>query len=265
MIASGCVVSRHPVPDPTVRIFLLHHAGGSHLLFRPWQERFPADWEVCTVEAPGRGRLAGRPLCRSASAIVDVLLDEMPLWMDRPYAFFGHSMGALVAYELALALHERRLPLPAWIGLSARGAPRPDGGVTDRVPRHRMSTPELREALIAMGGTPRAVLEDPDLWSIVEGALRADLEVVETWRPRLDAPVLPVPISAFCGDSDVVLPPSAMDGWAARTTRFLGSHVLPGGHFYFQPDPAPVIERITADLLEGIGAMAGGHGCGIGP
>ncbi len=259
MIASGCVVSRRPVADPAMRIFLMHHAGGSHLLFRSWQALFRPDWEVCMVEAPGRGRLADRPLCHSVTAIVDVLLDEMPLWLDRPYAFFGHSMGALVGYELALALHERGMPLPAWIGLSARGAPRADGGVVDHAPRHRMPAPQLREALIAMGGTPRAVLEDPDLWPIVEAVLRADLEVVDTWRPRLDAPVLPVPISVFCGDSDVVLPPAAMAGWAERTDRFLGSHVLPGGHFYFQPDPAPVIERITADLLKGVGAMAVDH------
>lgn len=248
MIASGCVTCPRPVPDAAVRVFLMHHAGGSHLLYRDWPARFPVDWEVCPIEAPGRGRLTDRPLCHRIDEIVEVLVGELPLWMDRPFAFFGHSMGALVGYELTLALGRLGLPQPLWLGLSARGAPGPDGQV-EGIVRHRLPSAELRQSVIDMGGTPRAVVEDAELWALIEPVLRADLEAVETWRLRPGTPQLSVPVSAFCGQADVVVSPAGVAGWAERTSRFRGLHVLPGGHFYFQSDPGPLISRIVAGVL----------------
>ncbi|MER5466547.1 alpha/beta fold hydrolase [Streptomyces sp. NPDC002668] len=228
-----------------VRLFVFHHAGGSHLLYRDWPGRFPADWELRLVDAPGRGMLADRPPIGDADALVDHFLDELGPELNGPYALFGHSMGGLVAYELTRRLLAQGRTPPFWLGLSARSTPRPGG---DGSRRHLLSDAGLRRELAAMGGTPSFVLDDPELWELFEPAIRTDLRLVENWRPAPDPAPLPVPLSVFGGTRDTVAEPERLAGWAERTERFLGMHLFDGGHFYFQPDPAPLTGRITQDI-----------------
>ncbi|WP_409054886.1 thioesterase II family protein [Streptomyces sp. SYP-A7185] len=105
-----------------MRLFLLHHAGGSHLLYRGCTEHFPEGWELCLLEAPGRGRSPLLLLVDDCGRLVDSLHAAIAPLLDRPFGFFGHSMGALIAYQLTRRLHERG-PLPTWLGVSAYGAP----------------------------------------------------------------------------------------------------------------------------------------------
>ncbi|MGW2180956.1 thioesterase II family protein [Streptomyces sp. NPDC001732] len=227
-----------------LRLFVFHHAGGSHLLYRDWPDRFPADWEVRLVDAPGRGLLADRPAIGDALQLVDHFLTELDAELTGPYALFGHSMGGLVAYELTRRLlAEGRTP-PVWLGLSARGTPRPEG---DGTQRYLLDDAGLRRELTEMGGTPTAVLEDPDMWELFGPAIRGDLRLVETWRPVPDPAPLPVPLSVFGGTGDAAAPPARLAGWADRSEHFLGLHLFEGGHFYFQPDPAALTGRITED------------------
>ncbi|WP_370423418.1 thioesterase II family protein [Streptomyces sp. QH1-20] len=245
------IIRPRPVQDPELRLFVLHHAGGSHAPFRSWARLLPAEWELCLVDAPGRVARPGPP-CRSAAELAERFLDDFRPLMDRPYALFGHSMGAIAAYETALAVHERGLPLPQWLGLSAISAP-------EHHPRgtRRFALPDdgLREAVLRLGGTPREVLEDPELWAFFSPIMRADFELSETWRPRRDAPALPVPLSVFVADGDAGVPLSRTEGWAATSTRFLGTRVFSGDHFYFQPDPAALVDAVVA----GIRAVAPVH------
>lgn len=229
-----------------LRLFVFHHAGGSHLPYRPWSSgHFPAGWDVRAVDAPGRGLLADRQPIDDADRLVRHFLTELDTDLDGPYALFGHSMGGLVAYELTRRiLAEGRTP-PVWLGLSARGTPRPEG---DGTRRHLLSDELLRRELAAMGGTPAAVLEEPELWEIFAPAIRGDLRLVETWRPAPDLAPLPVPLSVFGGTRDAVAPPARLEGWAERAEHFLGLHLFDGGHFYFQPDPTALTERITEDV-----------------
>ncbi|MFJ9213870.1 thioesterase II family protein [Streptomyces sp. NPDC102264] len=228
-----------------LRLFVFHHAGGSHLSYRDWPGRFPAGWEVCPVDAPGRGLLAERPGIGDAGRLVDHFRGELDAGLQGRYALFGHSMGGLVAYELTRRLlAEGRTP-PLWLGLSARGTPRPGGEGTRR---HLLDDTGLRRELAAMGGTPAAVLEDPELWELFGPAIRTDLRLVETWRPAPDPAPLPVPLSVFGGTGDTVTPPARLAGWAGRTEHFLGMHLFEGGHFYFQPDPAALTGQITQDI-----------------
>ncbi|HTI26613.1 MAG TPA: alpha/beta fold hydrolase [Kutzneria sp.] len=241
------VVIPQPVPDARMRVFLFHHAGGSHLLYRDWVPHFPADWEVCLVEAPGRGRLSHLDPLDDVADIVSFLLPDIRQLLDKPFILFGHSMGAMIAYELTHRLLTAGLPLPSWLGLSARAAPRPDGGLDVRN-RHLMPADALRRSIADMGGTPWSVLSDPDWWAFLEPLLRADLKAVETWRPRPGTPVLPVPLSVFGGEHDVVVRPERLLAWQQRTEYFRGMHVFDGDHFYFKGRLPDFVDRIVADV-----------------
>jgi surfactin synthase thioesterase subunit len=241
-----------PVPGATLRLFLFHHAGGSQLLYREWLEHFPADWEIHLLDAPGRGRLTDLPACRSAEELATCFRDEVVLAMDRPFAFFGHSMGGLAAYELTQQLASSGLPTPVWLGLSARGAPQAGGDGTER---HLMPDAELRRHLAVMGGTPAAILDDEETWRLFAPVIRADLRLVETWRPRPGTPRLRVPLSVFGGTDDVVVSRERLAAWSEHAERFLGLHMFDGDHFYLRHRVAEMVGVIVAEIRAAIRSL----------
>lgn len=121
----GPVTRRRPVDDPAVRLFLLHHAGGSHLLYRGWTRLFPDDWDICLLDAPGRGNAQALPLIADGAGLVAYFGEALAPLMDRPFAFFGHSVGARVAYGLTHHLADTGRRLPLWLGVSSFRAPSP--------------------------------------------------------------------------------------------------------------------------------------------
>ncbi|MFI6644626.1 thioesterase II family protein [Streptomyces sp. NPDC050504] len=231
--------------EPEMRLFVFHHSGGSHLTYQDWPSCFPAGWDVRIPDAPGRGPRDARPAVPEAGALFDHLLDELDDLLTGRFAFFGHSMGGLVAYELTRRLLESGRTPPVWLGVSARGALRPEG---DSPRRHLLSDADLRAELLAMGGSSSSVLEHAELWDLFAPVIRADLRISETWRtPPLTAP-LPVPLSVFGGTGDHVAPPHSMTGWAAASEHFLGQRLFDGGHFYFQDRLPEVADRIRDDV-----------------
>lgn len=201
-------------------------------MYRGWEREFPVDWEVCFIDAPGRGRLLGRPLINRYDRLVDFFLDELKLPMDRPFAFFGHSMGALIAYELTRRLVKEERPLPVWIGVSSCAARedtvRPSHG------RDKWSDDELRGWLRSVGGTPNRVLDTAFLWRIFGPVLRNDFALVDTWSLNPEATMLPVPLSAFGGTDDKLVGLVKLAAWSKQTRRFSGPHMYIGDHFYLQ-------------------------------
>ncbi|MFF4402812.1 thioesterase II family protein [Streptomyces sp. NPDC001480] len=243
--------ARQPETDSGPRLFVLPHAGGSSLVFQNWLELFPRNWDIRPLDAPGHGRLMNLPLISDGDALVDHFLDRLGPELgstDRPFAFFGHSMGALVAYELTRRLAEQGRPLPCWLGISACDVPDPVHGLSARFPGRDLSDEGLRDTLTLLGGAPDRVLRDPGLWEVFAPVVRADLRLIRTWRPAPVRAPLPVPASAFAGLRDRAAPPGRLAGWADRFGTFLGLHTFPGGHFYFQTDPAPLTSAITADI-----------------
>lgn len=237
---------------PAVRVYLLHHAGGSRTVFRSWPRRFPAGWEVGRVEAPGRGRGTGAPL-RRLEEFVAQLLHAIP---DDgvPYAVFGHSMGALAAFALALAARDQGRPPPVWLGLSAHPGPRVAGH--PELHLHRLPPDGLRATLDGLGGVPAGMLADDRVWEIVEPLIRSDLTMAETWWPprRL---LTPTPITVYCGSDDLVATPGAAAVWAAYTEHFHGLRVFPGGHFYFKGAEGAVVESLVAAIESALSMLIG--------
>lgn len=240
------VIRPRPLGDPLLRMVVLHHAGGSHVSFRRWARLLPAGWEACLVDAPGRGHDADAPPLRAMDELVRHLVRELAPLADRPFALFGHSMGAVVGFALCIELRAMGLPLPVWLGVSAHPGPRtPDRRRTLEL--NRLAPDALRTALHRIGGVPQALVEDDELWDRIEPLLRADLEVAERWRPP-GVEVLPVPITAFCGQDDPVARRTAMLRWAGHTERFLGVREFAGDHFFVQQARDEVVAAVVTDV-----------------
>ncbi|WP_017568769.1 thioesterase II family protein [Nocardiopsis halotolerans] len=241
----GVLTRPRPVPHARFRLFLLHHAGGSSLGYRSWVRHFPADWEVCLVEAPGRGTAERETPFRNAGHLARHLHGHLAPALDRPFGLFGHSMGALVAYELAHLLAAEGPARPAWLGASAWS---PAPGPERDEPRHLMTSDRLRESVARMGGAVARSLADPDQWQAAEPLIRADLGLVDGWRPDPDTPPLRVPLSVFGGEDDPGVPPERLAAWDDHAEGPVEHHLLPGGHFYFVGRAGDVATRITKDV-----------------
>ncbi|PRQ06489.1 thioesterase II family protein [Enhygromyxa salina] len=221
------------------------HAGGGGLGYRSWSQGLPAHVGVWPIELPGReSRVAEAPF-RRIPALVDALVEALSGHLDRPYALFGHSMGAVLAFEFARGLRRVGGRGPELLVVSARRGPTVYEVQPTRL--HDRPDVELVAYLRRLGGTPREVLDDPAMASFVLGALRADFEMLETWAytPEL---ALDCPILAFAGRSDPHAPATDVARWRELTTGAFELCELPGDHFFIHPERAAVLERIGAAL-----------------
>jgi len=228
-----------------VRLFCLHHAGGTAALFRDWPRLLPPEIEPIAVQFPGRAdRFRETPL-RTMRDLVDALLPAILPWLDRPYAFFGLSMGAKSSWALTHALRETDAPLPLALYLASAAAPALVEGRTDW---DTLSDAELVAYLTSMEGTPPEVLEHPELLEMLLPTLRADLQLIDTFRFEPHKP-LDLPIRAFAGIDDVEGPPTRMAEWRTETTGPFTLDTITGGHFFDPPGLTRVTRAVAEDLL----------------
>jgi medium-chain acyl-[acyl-carrier-protein] hydrolase len=212
-----------------MRLFCFPYAGGSGSIFRAWQDAFPATVDVCPVQLPGRGRRIREPLMKRVDAVVSALRQELRPYMDRPFAFFGHSMGATIAFELARSLRNDLGPQPLRLFLAARRAP--DVPAKEEERDYLLPAPALVARLRELNGTPQAILDDPEALELLLPLVRADFEIVQTYEYRPQLP-LRVAIDAFAGSEDSKTPPEEMEAWKAQTTGEFSLSIIPGGHFF---------------------------------
>lgn len=236
-----------PRPIAQMRLFCLPHAGGGAAVYRPWAALIPPTIELRLVQLPGREtRLREQPYTRM-TALIDALAQAVAADIDRPYSIFGHSMGALVAFELAHALRRLGLPTPICLFVSGRRAPQlpdPDS------PIHQLSDGPFVGAMIRRyNGIPRVLLEDVELLRLFLPTLRADLELIETYSYQNDAP-LDCPISVFGGQRDARASEAELLAWRVHTTAGFEIRQFPGGHFYLQEERAAPLESLIAILQQ---------------
>jgi surfactin synthase thioesterase subunit len=233
-----------PRPDAHIRLVCLHHAGGASTMFVPWTRLVDPRIEICAVALPGRGARMREPVI----ADLGTLLAEMErIWevlADRPVAFFGHSMGALLAY-LLIAEHDD--PLAAsHLFVSAFGAP--DAAEPAEKRTGGRDDDRLVEIILELDPEFSEVLDKPELLQMTLPSCRADFAVVHQWRPT-QRPPLSVPITAFGGTDDPRVRPEALQGWASHTTSAYSMQLFEGGHFYLRHHAAEVVRRIEGVLL----------------
>jgi medium-chain acyl-[acyl-carrier-protein] hydrolase len=235
-------------PDPAgVRLFCFPYAGAGGQVFRPWQKRFGPRVAVTGVRLPGREtRFGQRPYDNWPQVTAALTAAFAPEAGRGPYAFFGHSLGARLAYELAHLLVAAGLRPPELLVVSACRAP----GVPARWPdMHSMDTPTLTERLRVMRGVPEEVLANRRMMALLEPVLRADLRIAETWEPSGGR--LPVPVLALCGEQDDIDPHEDMLGWAGHTTGEFAIHTFPAGHFFLHEREEAVVAAVAARLDAG--------------
>ena len=217
-----------PAPGGTrLTLICLPYAGGRALAFRGWDDELPCDIWPAPVEYPGRGGQAGEPPLGSVQAVADALADVLLPFRDRPLALFGHSFGALVAFELACRLGDAGIP-PEHLLLAGCRAP---SHPPLEPPAHDLPTPEFRRRVQSWGGMPDAVAREPALLALIEPVLRADLRAADTYAASSRAPPA-CPTTAFAGLADPLAPPAAMAGWGMHVAGPFTLHHLPGDHFF---------------------------------
>jgi pyochelin biosynthesis protein PchC len=225
------------------RLVCFPHAGGAATYFAPFAESLPASVDVLGLQYPGRQERLGERALDSIGALTDAVVAELSGWLDLPVAFFGHSMGATLAYEVARVLEDRGLVLEA---LFASGRRAPSTVRDERV--HLGGDPSLLREVVRLGGTPAVLLDDEDVQQMILPALRGDYKAIETyvWEP---GPPLSCPISAFLGAADPLTDDGEAAAWALHTTGDFELRVFPGGHFYLAAQ-VPVLAKLVAAAFD---------------
>ena len=211
-----------------MRVFCLPYAGGGAAIYQPWTRLAPPALQVAAIQLPGREHRLAEPAYSDVHALVPPLLDGIRTHLDRPFAIFGHSMGALIAFELARELRRRGMPQPVRLFVSAHRAPHlPDR----RPPIHALPGAEFWPALRKLGGTPDEVLEHHELMALVEPMLRADFKLCETYAFR-EEPPLEIPLSVFGGSEDPGVGRDELEAWSEVTRAPVNVEMFPGDHYY---------------------------------
>jgi medium-chain acyl-[acyl-carrier-protein] hydrolase len=209
-------------------LFCLPHAGGAASAFRTWLGAVPGA-RVLPVQLPGReGRMREEPYQRTEPLVEDVAALIIEIAGDRPYAVYGHSLGALTAFETVRELRRRGAPQPTHLIVSGSPAPQKCHEHGRKV--STMPTPKLVRMLRKLGGTPDWLLDDPELLQMILPAVRSDFAMREAYRYRPEPP-LDVPITVLASDADPRAPHRSQTKWSAQTSAAFALHTLPGGHF----------------------------------
>lgn len=237
------------VRSARLRLICFPPAGLSPVVFKSWTSELPAGVSLYAVHLPGRTSRIREQAMTSIPELADAITDAIAHLPKLPLVFFGHSMGAVLASEVARRLSEHSLPAPRHLFVSARRPPRipdpnpPIAGLSD--------ADFVAEIGRRYGGIPAEILAEPDVLALLLPCLRADILSLERFQPG-PRPPLPMPISAFGGEADLLTPPSAMEAWKQETQAAFEVRIFPGGHFYLDAQRNAVVRevmRIIAPML----------------
>ncbi|MFY9820400.1 MAG: thioesterase II family protein [Thermoanaerobaculia bacterium] len=233
-------------PRARLRMFCFPYAGGGASAFRGWASLLPADVEVCPVQLPGReSRLRDQPFSRP-EPMIEALADVLQPYMDMPFVFFGHSMGAMIGFELSRELRRRGKKLPFCLFASGRRAPHLPAREEDI---HSLPEPEFIAKLRELNGTPEEVLQHAELMKLLLPILRADFAVNETYVYTEEEP-LDLALSAFGGLGDKEVTRDDVEAWRQHTRGRFRMRMLPGDHFFVHGAKDLILEAVARDLAE---------------
>ncbi|WP_329348829.1 alpha/beta fold hydrolase [Streptomyces sp. NBC_01261] len=238
------IVGRIPATRTRLRLFCLPPAGGSSGSFAPWRlAAVRPDFELATVELPGRGVRAGQQLPPTLEELADAVLDGIAEEFDMPYALFGHSFGALLGYEIAVRAGRRGLNPPAALLVSASRAPH--APVPTRV--SRLADQDLLERLNSFGAFPPELSRYPEYLRYALRTVRRDLALVEGYQPT-EAVRLGFPLHVFGGAGDPLVGEEQLARWRDCAGGEFTSRRLPGGHDYLFTAAAPMLGALASTL-----------------
>lgn len=210
------------------RLICLPPAGAGPSLFRSWVQNSQNVFDVVPVALPGREAHFTKPLPCDIQSLADYVGNDIAGLLQAPYALFGYSMGAVVAYELLRHLSVRRLPLPDAFYILGSNAP--DRVLEGREPIHSMTSEDFHQSLVEIGGTPDEILRDREAMALFEPVLRNDFRICETYQ--FTPPHLPVtfPVHVFVADADHLVSWHAAGAWENCIGQDITMHRIEGSH-----------------------------------
>ncbi|MFI5957689.1 thioesterase II family protein [Cryptosporangium sp. NPDC051539] len=242
-----------PSGGADVRLVCFPHAGGSASYFNPVAARFAPGADVVALQYPGRQDRRREPLLRDLEELADLITEELLTLSDKPTVFFGHSMGALLAFECAWRMEDKGLFDPQVLLLSGRRAP---STIRDEQV-HRGDDARLLAELRQLNGTNSTLLDDDDILRMALESLRGDLEAVETYVDSEHR--VTVPLIVLTGDDDPKTTVTEAQRWCEHTESTCRVVTYPGGHFYLDKHAAAVGDVIAAELAKLRPTAIGAH------
>ena len=240
-VSPWLTVQRHST-EAHLRLFCFPYAGGGASIFSGWSKALPSSVEVCTVQLPGReNRLGEIPLTHMPD-LVEQLSVALGPWLDKPFALFGHSLGALIAFEWLRCLPPRYQPVHFFLSACpAPETPRP-------APLHSLPDGEFIDALQnRYQQIPQAILQDPEMMGLFLPVLRADFTLYETYTYVAGMP-LACPVCAFGGLQDHLSNRAQLTAWHPYTSSVFTQRMFPGGHFFLKTAQTPLLQAIVQTL-----------------
>lgn len=237
-----------PNPNARLRLFCFPFAGGGVQFFHDWHEYLPNSIELRAIQLPGReNRIREKPI-KNHTDLVGAILEAMKDCIEKPYAIFGHSMGALIGYEFARAVRNAGISHPCHLVVSSRRAPH----LPQVLPIiHDLPDYQFIEEIKRLNGTPKEVMESQELLRLIMPALRADIRLCETYTHNSEPP-LACSITAYGGLQDHTVSRDEVDAWRRLAIGSFNIRMFPGDHFYIQTSRALFFQFLTHDLLTAV-------------
>jgi medium-chain acyl-[acyl-carrier-protein] hydrolase len=234
------VTCPEPQPQADFRLLCFPYAGGKASIFLSWPDGLPSTIEVCSVQLPGRGSRFSEPAFTNLRALIKTMAAPLLPYLDKPFALFGHSLGALIAFELARHLRRDYDLKPIQLFVSGCRAPQ-----LGRLhpPMSALPESELIATLRRLTGTPEPVLQNAELMQLLTPILRADFTLTETYVYTAEAP-LDCPISAFGGREDMLVSQDSLEAWNEQTGQAFKLRMLPGDHFFLNTAQSSLLQAI---------------------
>ena len=236
-----------PNSQARMRLFCFPCAGGTTSSYSKWQNSLPAEIEVCLVKLPGRGNRLDEPHFTQLLPLTKTLTPILKPYLNIPFVFFGHSMGATLAFEIARQLRRDGHPTP--VKLFTACCPSPQKPIR-RPFIHILPKAEfLQELQLRYNAIPQLILENEELMQIFLPSLRADFTMIETYSYAFENPLL-FPITAFGGLEDKAIRYQDLEDWCRETSSYFNLEMFNGGHFFLQDYPTEFLARFSQHLSE---------------
>jgi medium-chain acyl-[acyl-carrier-protein] hydrolase len=231
-----------------IKLFCLPYAGGSSIIYKKWQPLLPDDIELVAVELAGRGKRSNEPLYKDvAEAVEDVYsIITRDIYNAGDYAIYGHSMGAMLAYELAQKIRANNLPEPLHVFFSGRGTPH----IKSKREKiyHTMDDKEFQKEILNLGGTPKEFFEYPELMDYLLPILKSDFKISETAVREKNIHPLNYDITVCTGKQEEELEAEDIHGWMLHTKQLCTVHYFNGGHFFINDEAEKIVDLISKTL-----------------
>lgn len=237
------IIRQPPNEQRNLHLYCFSYAGGNAISYLPWQQAMDGHVEIRAVQLPGRGARLGEQPCTSLALLVSTLAQLIARQGDTPFAFFGHSLGGVLAFEITRYCVRQGLPLPEQLIVSGSAAPRHRGPSRNL---HLLPDGELIQLLRDYNGTPRNVLESQELMALVLPTIRADFALVENYQYQ-PGPILDLPITVFAGREDGISAEQIL-GWQEETSDRFRAEWFDGDHFFVNSNTQQVLKSLNSQL-----------------